>query len=100
VRPTDPLLTCLIRLNRLASLHAEAGEVGSTAKARAGVARDREAVLGAPSVPLDASGAGPKGMVALSEGSWVWGACGASWERTETVLTLPVGITASIRRIS
>jgi len=42
--------------------------------ARMGRAREREAVLEAPSVPVGASGAGPKGMVAVSDSSWPWGA--------------------------
>src|SRR5262249_6269655 len=48
--------------------------MSSSAKARPGAAREREAVRDAPSVPVDADGAGPKGMVAVSDSAWPWGA--------------------------
>ena len=39
-----------------------------------GYSREREAVREAPSVPVDASVAVSKGMVAVSDSSWPWGA--------------------------
>ena len=74
INPSGPPYSHLSHASHLSHLShpSHPGLVGAIVSCRR--AREREAVLEAPSVPVGASGAGPKGMVAVSDSSWPWGA--------------------------